>query len=75
MSTSLESTNPKQRERERERERVKRRSQNTIGRSAKSREARECAVCNFATVLLLAGNGGIYQQENDADWLGDLLLL
>jgi hypothetical protein len=74
MSTSLESTNPKQRERERERER-ERRSQNTIGRSAKSREARECAECNVATVLLLAGNGGIYQQENDADWLGDLLLL
>jgi hypothetical protein len=73
MSTSLESTNPKQRERERERERW--RSQNTLGRSAKSREARECAECNVATVLLLAGNGGIYQQENDADWLGDLLLL
>jgi hypothetical protein len=50
-------------------------SNKLIGRSVKSREARECTECNVATVLLLAFNGGIYQHENNADWLGDLLLL
>lgn len=72
MSTSLKSTNPKQRARERERGSAHK------ARSGEARRAGKLASAKSATLppfCCLHATAEFTSRKNDADWLGDLLLL
>jgi hypothetical protein len=74
MSTSLESTNPKQRERERERERERALTKHDRGKREEpgSSRVRRVQRCHRFVACRQRRN---LPAGNDADWLGDLLLL